>query len=130
MGMLLISVLHHYILWHYGRAFGEILHLYKNFFWFIAHFFSLKQLFRSFFAPFKRITAHRGETFSLEDLAGFVVINLISRIIGFILRLIIILIGIATLLLLTIALLLTYTAWVCAPILITGCLFYGIALLF
>ena len=128
--MLFVSVLHHYVLWHYGRAFGEILHVYKNFFWFITHFFSLKQLFRSFFAPWKRMTEHRGRTLSLEDLAGFIIINLISRLIGFILRTSIIVAGLTALSLLTLGLLIVYTAWVCAPILIIGCLYYGIVLLF
>lgn len=76
------------------------------------------------------MTEHRGQTFNLEDLASFIVINLISRLIGFILRSIIILIGILCLILLTIGVVLIYTAWVCAPILILGCLLYGIVLLF
>jgi len=100
--MLFVSILHHYTLWHYTRAFTEILHVWSNLFWFVVNFFSLSQLARSFFSPWKRITESRGKTFSFEDLSGFIIINLISRIIGMMLRTAIILSGVATLLLLLI----------------------------
>ncbi len=79
---MLLTILHHYLIWHYTRAFGEIRHVAKNLLWFVVHFFSLPQLIRSFFAPYRRMTEERGNTFNLEDLASFVIIGLISRIIG------------------------------------------------
>jgi hypothetical protein len=128
--MLFISVLHHYLLWHYGRAFAEIYHVWKNLFWFVINFFSLPQLIRSFFAPWKRMTEERGNSFSFEDLAGFIIVNLISRLIGMMLRTMVIVFGIASLLLLSLGIVLTYIFWVTAPIIIAGCLYYGIVLLF
>lgn len=128
--MLFISVLHHYLLWHYGKAFAEIFHVWKNLFWFVINFFSLPQLLRSYFAPFKRMTEERGNSFSFEDLAGFIIVNLISRLVGMFLRTSIILFGVASLLLLSLGIVLTYIFWVTAPIIIAGCLYYGIVLLF
>jgi hypothetical protein len=128
--MLFVSILHHYILWHYTRAFSEILHVWTNFFWFTINFFSLPQLAKSFFSPWKRMTEERGETFSFENLASFVIINLISRIIGMILRTIIILTGIITLLLLSIGIVVTYALWITAPLLIISSLYFGILFIF
>lgn len=128
--MLFISVLHHYLLWHYSKAFGEIYHVWKNLFWFVINFFSLPQLIRSYFAPWKRITEERSKSFNFEDLAGFIIINLISRLIGMLLRTMVIAFGIVALLLLSLGIVLTYIFWVTAPIIIAGCLYYGILLLF
>ena len=127
--MLFVSVLHHYLLWHYGKAFGEIFHIWKNFFWFVINYFSLAQLIRSYFAPFKRITEERGNLFRFEDLASFIIINLISRLIGMLIRTVIIMTGLVSLLFLSIGVVLTYIFWVIAPIIIAGCLYYGIILL-
>lgn len=121
--------MHHYLLWHYGKAFAEIYHVWKNFFWFVINFFSLSQLIKSYFAPWKRMTEERSASFSFEDLAGFIIINLISRLIGMLLRTMVIVFGVASLLLLSLGIVLTYIFWVTAPIIIVGCLYYGILLL-
>ncbi len=128
--MLFVSILHHYLLWHYTYALLEIFHIWNNFFWFIINFFSLPQLIRSYFAPWKRMTEDRGQTFNFEDLAGFVVIGLISRIVGMILRTTIILFGTTALILLTIGGLLVYLFWLLAPAVLIGSLLYGIILMF
>lgn len=128
--MLFLSILHHYILWHYTRAFAEIFHVWVNLFWFAFNFFSIPQLLRSYFSPWKRMTEGRGQTFNFEDIAGFVIINLISRIIGMILRTTIILSGTVALLLLCLGFVVTYAFWVLAPLLLIASLYYGLVLIF
>ncbi|MEZ4103906.1 MAG: hypothetical protein R3B60_01315 [Candidatus Paceibacterota bacterium] len=76
------------------------------------------------------MTEDRGETFNLEDLAGFIIIGLISRIIGMVLRLTFILTGSVILLLLCVGIVLIYLFWFLAPIIIVGSLFYGLVLIF
>jgi len=128
--MLFVSIAHHYLLWHYTTAFREILHVWKNFMWFVTHFFSLPQLLRSYFSPWKRITEARGQTLSFEDLAGFIIINLISRLIGMFLRTSIIILGVTALLLLSVSLLFFYFFWLFAPALLLVSLYYGLVLIF
>ncbi len=128
--MLFLSIMHHYILWHYTTAFSEILHVWKNLLWFTYNFFSLPQMFKSYFSPWKRMTEERGNTFNFEDLAGFIIINLISRIIGMILRTIIISVGLLAILVLILAIIITYIFWIFAPILLVACLYYGLVLIF
>jgi len=128
--MLFVSILHHYLIWHYTQAFREILHVWTNFFWFIVNFFSLPQLLKSFFAPWKRIVEGRGEKFNLEDLAGFIIIGIISRLIGIILRATVIITGTAALILLCLGIIVTYFVWILAPLAIIGSLYYGIVLIF
>lgn len=127
--MVLLTIAHHYIIWHYSRALKEIWHVARNLMWFVVHFFSLPQLFRAYFAPFRRITEDRGQSFSFEDLAGYIIINLISRAIGFILRTVIIVCGAGCLLILCVSTFLLYLLWLAAPLTVIGSLGFGIAVL-
>ena len=127
--MFFLSIAHHYLLWHYSRAFLEIFHVWLNLLGFVIQYFSIPQLIRSWFAPWKRMTEGRGETFNLEDLAGFVIINIISRIIGTILRTIIIFIGLVSLLITILGGFLVYVFWVVAPLVIISLLGFGLTML-
>jgi len=71
----------------------------------------------------------RGNKWDLEDLAGFIIIGLISRIIGFILRTIIIAIGLVCLFITIVGGFITYVFWVAAPLIIISLLGFGITLL-
>ena len=127
--MLFLSIMHHYIFWHYTSAFGEILHVWKNLMWFTFNFFSLPQMVKSYLTPWKRMTEERGNTFNFEDLAGFIIINLISRIIGIILRTTIIIMGLISLSILIVGIIATYIFWLLAPLLLIICMYYGLVLI-
>lgn len=128
--MLFLSVLHDYFLWHYTHAFREIFHVWTNLLWFIIHFFSIPQLAKAWFAPFKRITEARRPGLNFEDLAGYIIINLLSRVVGAILRTFLIVLGMACLLG-TVALgFVTYLVWIFLPLGIATSLVLGISFLF
>jgi hypothetical protein len=126
--MLFLSIMHHYLLWHYTRGFTELFHVWMNFLWFIVNFFSIPQLLRSWISPWKRMVEDRGNTWNIEDLASFVIIGIISRIVGFIMRTVVILLGFTSLILTAILGFITYAFWVIAPLVIIGLLGFGIAL--
>lgn len=124
--MLFLSIIHHYFVWHYSRAFLEIFHVWLNFLWFVIHFFSIPQLMRSWFAPWKRITEARGDRWKLEDLAGFIIIGFLSRLIGFLLRTVVISLGFMCLVLVAFGGLITYIFWIAAPFILIGMLGFGL----
>ena len=76
------------------------------------------------------MTEGRGRTFKFEDLAGFIIINLISRMLGMLIRTSIIVAGLITLTLLVVGIILTYIFWLLAPILLVLSLYYGLVLMF
>lgn len=127
--MLFLSVVHHYLFWHYSHAFLEIFHVWFNFLWFIVHFFSLPQLLRTWISPWKRMTENRGDKWNLEDLAAFIIVNLISRIIGFIIRTAVIVVGFSCLIFAVVAGFAVYLFWIAAPFVIIGLIGFGITLL-
>jgi hypothetical protein len=75
------------------------------------------------------MTEDRGSTFNFEDLAGFIIINFVSRIIGIILRTVVIIAGTASLVILLAGIVATYIFWVLAPALIVLAIYYGIILI-
>ena len=127
--MLFLSIVHHYLLWHYSRAFLEIFHVWLNLLWFVVHFFSLPQLVRTWISPWKRIIEPRGNKWNLEDLAGYIVIGIISRLIGFILRTALIIIGTTCLLACIVSGFVLYLFWIVAPLAIIALFTFGLGIL-
>jgi len=127
MYMMFLTILHHYLLWHYSQAYLQFFNVWKNLLWFIVHFFSIPQLMRSWLAPWKRITEERTKAWDLEDLFGSIVINIISRIIGAIMRTAVIIIGTISLVCTFACGLLVYLIWTIAPALIVFMIILGVA---
>ncbi len=76
------------------------------------------------------MTEARGQTFNFEDLAGFVIINLISRIVGATLRTFIIFAGIIALIIVLLGFIVIYIFWLLAPLLLVASMFHGLVLMF
>lgn len=128
--MLFLSIVSNYMLWHYSRAFLEIFHVWFNFIWFTVHFFSIPQLMGSWFSPWKRIVEERGNRWDFEDLAGFVIIGLLSRIVGFFIRTIVIASGLISLFFVVVCGFATYVFWLAAPLFIIALISIGLTILF
>lgn len=127
--MLFLSVLHHYVSWHYTRAWIEMFLVWRNLTTFVIQFFSLPQLMRSWLSPWKRMVEGRGEKWNLEDLAAYIVIGIISRIVGGILRTVVIAIGLFCLAVAIGGGILMFAFWAVAPLVIIGFLGFGLTLL-
>ena len=126
--MLFLSIVHHYLLWHYTRAWFELFHVWRNLLWFMVHVFSIPTLLRTWAAPWKRITERRGNTWSFEDLAGYLLIGFLSRLIGFFVRSVVLVIGLVSVSLTILGGFVVYAAWVVAPLLLLFLLGLGITL--
>jgi hypothetical protein len=75
------------------------------------------------------MTEGRGEKWNLEDLASFIIIGLISRIVGALIRTIVIFLGLVALAVTITFGLVTFVFWAVAPLVIIGFLGFGITLL-
>ena len=126
--MLFTTIVRDYIRWHYGSAFHELFHVWLNFLWFIIHFFSIPQLTRSLFLPWKRITEER-RGYSFENIASFIIINLLSRLVGAMVRGTIVLIGLLILFATIITGLMVSLLWFAAPIIVVVLIALGISVI-
>ncbi len=128
--MIFLSIMHHYLAWHYTRAYAEIFHVWLNLMWFTINFFSIPQLMGSWFSPWKRMIEKREEgAIDFESIASVVVVGILSRLIGFVMRSIIIGVGCIVLLLVVIGGFLTYLFWIAAPLILIGLIGFGITLI-
>lgn len=114
--------LREYFRWHYGKALRDILTLGKNFLWFFWHFFSVPLLSRTLFSPFRRLSEQYKKGFDPGAILESFIVNSISRVTGFFLRSVVILMGLAAESVITLALAPVFLLWVLLP--------FGIVILF
>jgi hypothetical protein len=125
------TVLGHYFIWHYGRAIRDLTRIYKNLIAFTFNFFSVPILVASFFAPWRRMGEDYPER-SVEPFDYFSVflVNLIMRLVGIVMRGIVIVLGMAFTLLLILSYPLVLLFWLILPFALVIIFFVGFGLLF
>jgi len=120
MAMLILS----FFSWWYGpgwqrvaRGFGPRLRE-------VAELFSVRQLLRTLFAPWRRIITYPGA--SLEDRFKAWGDNMFSRIVGLVVRLFVLLAAAVTLALVTLLTTVELVVWPLLPLAVPGCLIVGL----
>ena len=94
--MPIVSIIRDYFLWHYSVAYADIIGICRNYLWFVNHLFSVPDLLKSLFSPFKRIKEEKVNILkSPQDFFGNLVVNTLMRIVGAILRTALIVIALA-----------------------------------
>ena len=74
----------------------KIYQIWINYFWFFKNFFSIDLLTKTFFYPWKLVTApKKGVGFDIEEWFGNIIFNIFSRFMGMIIKFVTIIIGIA-----------------------------------
>lgn len=117
-----------YMQWHYKDAPAGLFHIWLNFMRFTEHVFSIRLHAHTLFSPWHRITDTPQKQFDLEEWAASTLVNILSRLIGFVLRVTILFVGSLVLCLLTIALIPAILLWYAAPIVIISGFMVGITL--
>jgi len=120
-----------YIKWHIYEAPRELMMAWKNLLWFVYNYFSIPLLTKTLFRPVYRIhEGYRGHGLDLEYIFQSLVVNGISRIAGFVMRVFMISVGILAELFVLLLGPLGFMLWLLLPLLIVASLFIGIGLLF
>ncbi len=116
-----------YIQWHYTDALVDMYFIMRNYAIAVVRFFSVKQLFRTLFAPWHRIGSHTTTLFNDPiEYFGDVLINLMMRILGFVERIVLLLAALLTLAMLFIISTCAFFGWFVLPVLflslfVNGC---------
>ncbi len=119
-----------YSRWHYREGPTAIFHIWFTFFRYVEQTFAIRLHARSLFSPWHRVQETTEHKFDIEEWAANTLVNVISRLLGFFLRSVIILTGLVFGLLLCIALPLVLLLWFIAPLFITGLILSGLTLIF
>lgn len=109
-----------YIKWHYGRGLREFFGVAHNFLWFVQHFFSFKLLLKTLFAPWKRLGEHYGGGLDLEDFASSLIVNGLMRAVGFVTKMIVLLVGLISFILVSIFAFFIFIIWILLPVILLG----------
>ena len=85
--MPIFTVTRDYLVWHYSRAYVDIVHIWWNYLWFVNHLFSVPDVAMSWFAPFKRMQEKKVNFITKpEDFFANLFVNLMMRIVGIFIR--------------------------------------------
>ncbi|MEK7510547.1 MAG: hypothetical protein AAB567_03295 [Patescibacteria group bacterium] len=118
-----------YIKWHYLNAPRALIKAWGNILWFNFNYFSVFVLLRTLLSPWKGIQWQRARAFTFGNFFETIVSNLIARILGGIVRTILIIVGLGLELLLAGAAIISLLFWIFLPGIILLTLLYGIGFL-
>jgi len=125
-----VTIFFRYAVWHYTEAPRLLYGVLFNIIWFIGHTFSLATLWRSLFSPWRRIVAKRHRKWDFEDMASAILANTVSRIIGVVMRLTLIIVGLTLQFFFLVFSLALYVTWFVIPLLLAATFVYGLSLVF
>lgn len=126
----MIQFVNIYLHWHYGRAFGDVWGIWKDLSWFGYHFFSIGLLFKTLFAPFHRVQLSYGRGLDINRIVESAIINTIMRLVGFLLRSVVIFFGLVFEIFLVLMLPIIMFVWVFLPFLVLFFALFGILFIF
>lgn len=115
--------------WYYSEAVKNVLTAWRNFVIFALNYFSITLLFRTLFAPWKRDITRKPRGLDIKKIFDYLAFNLISRGLGFLVRVITILIGIVFLILVAAAGAIFFALWLVMPLVLLGLLILAICLI-
>lgn len=120
-----------YLIWHYTEALVDWWRIVGNFVWFFFHMFSIGLLLRTLFSPFKRMREERKKgSLAFEDWGGAIIINLLMRLIGSLVRTIIIIAGIIFIIFTILIGAAAFLLWLILPALVIFLIVFGLGQLF
>ncbi|PIY89349.1 MAG: hypothetical protein COY73_01130 [Candidatus Nealsonbacteria bacterium CG_4_10_14_0_8_um_filter_37_14] len=124
------NILFQYLTWHYVDQVRGILLAWKNFLRFNLNYFSISLLLKTLFSHWRKYQWSYGRGFDIKRYAEVFFSNLISRVIGAIIRFFLILIGVVAEIIIVLAGIIVFLGWLLLPVLLLAGLWFGFKLLF
>ena len=115
-----------WIMWHFWQAPKFLFSVWKNYILFAANYFSLPLLLKTLFSPWRRNDWKYPKAFDVMEFLNVFLSNIFSRIIGFILRIVLIIAGVSLQIFVLIAGIAVIVFWLLIPFIII----FGIFLIF
>ena len=125
----MVSLFFSYLWWHYTEALSNIRKLFGNFLWFFYNLFSIPILARTLFAPWQKLAEKYKGGFDIQNLFESFLVTSIMRIVGFFIRIVVIVTGLAALVLTFILGIAFFFIWLLVPVALIVFIFEGIRLL-
>jgi len=118
------NILTTWILWQFWETPRFLFKVWNNYMAYAANFFSIGLLLRTFFAPWRRYNWRYPKGFDIVEFFNALISNFVSRILGVVMRIILIIMGIFFQAFVALAGLVVFIFWIVSPfIVISGLLF-------
>lgn len=124
------NIISAFLQWQFFDAPRDILKIWKNYLKFNLNYFSVPTLLKTLIAPWHRYRMSYGKRFDPGRFFEAFIFNMMSRIIGAILRVFFIVIGLLIELFLFFAGLILFLGWITLPFLLIAAFLYGFRILF
>lgn len=121
-----LLIIPYYLSWHYSQGLLDYFKVWKNLVWFLWNFFSIKILFKTFFTPFERLKETYSGGLDLEGFAASILVTTLMRLVGMVIRSVIIILGLVSLTIFIIGGLLGIVVWLFLPFIILWLMFISI----
>jgi hypothetical protein len=119
------NILTIWIYWHFYEMPRFLFEVWKNYISFASNFFSLEILLKSLFSPWHKYRWNYPKGFDIGEFFSTLISNTFSRIMGFFMRIVLILIAIPFQIFVIVAGLIIILAWILIPlIVVVGLLFF------
>jgi hypothetical protein len=120
------KLLYYYVSWHYGRALRDFKSVYSGFISFFFNFFSIPLLVETLFDPWRRLMDEKKEKGLIEGALGKIIVNFLMRIVGFGMRTITIVIGLAATAVAAVVGIILFLVWLALPLILVFLFFAGL----
>ena len=104
--------------WHFVEAPKFLFSVWRDYFSFVANYFSITLLIKTFFAPWRRYSWRYPKGFNIGEFFSTLISNAFSRLLGAIMRVVLIASGIVAQIFVLIAGIIVFTFWYLVPFLI------------
>ncbi|OHA62867.1 MAG: hypothetical protein A2748_00870 [Candidatus Wildermuthbacteria bacterium RIFCSPHIGHO2_01_FULL_45_20] len=119
-----------YMYWHFVYVPGEITKAWMNFVWFSLNFFSVEQLARTYFAPWRGVRWKQSRGFSIREFLNIHVSNMISRALGAFVRTWLIVFGLVSMIIVLLSGVIIFVGWLALPLLMLLAIYGAINVIF
>ena len=110
--------------WQFNEVPKFLLEVWSNYFVFMTNFFSIPGLLKTFFSPWHRYQWRYPKGFDIQEFFSTLVSNIFSRMIGVLLRIVLIITGICLDFFVIVAGALVLMAWLLLPVLLAGLILF------
>jgi hypothetical protein len=119
-----LAVASSWFVWHYLFAWTNITRVFMNLTWFSWRLFSVPELFLNLFSPFERLD-EKPKNNMPNEIGSAILVSLIMRVMGAIIRIPIIVLGLLSTLFVLIIWVVAYVVWFVLPFLAIGSIVFG-----
>ncbi len=125
------SVARDYLVWHYSAALSDMFHIWWNYLWFVNHLFSVPDVLKTWISPWKRLQEDKVNILMKpEDFFANFFVNLMMRLVGFMVRTALLFIALCSFLIIFIGGIMGFFTWLVLPALVVHFLISGFGFLF